>query len=81
MARNLLIIIVLLVAVVAAWAVLTMPDQRTFGQRASDAVNALPNGVTDASRQFEARTPGQKVGDAIKDAGQNLKNNTSSDGH
>jgi hypothetical protein len=77
--RNLLIAIVLLIAAVLVWGVLVMPDQRSTGQKIGDAANALPQGLDKAGRQLEDRTPGQKLGDAVKDTGDDIKNNTSSD--
>ena len=77
--RNLLIAIALLVAALLVWGVLIMPDQRTTGQKIGDAVDALPQGIDKAGRELEDRTPGQKLGDAVKDAGDDIKNNTSSD--
>jgi len=73
--RNLLTLLVILLIGVLAWGVLTMPDRRTTGQRIGDAVDALPN-VDRASREIQPRTPGQKLGDAVRDAGQNIKDNT-----
>jgi hypothetical protein len=74
--RNLIILAVIAILAIGAWAVLTMPDRRTTGQRIGDAVDALPNGLDAASRNLESRTPGQKLGDAIKDAGQGVKDST-----
>ncbi len=61
---------------IMAYGVLTMPDNRTGAQRIGDAVAELPNGVDKAARQLEDRTPGEKVGDAVKDVGQDIKDNT-----
>ena len=77
--RNLLIAIVLLIGAVLVWGVLVMPDQRSTGQKISDAVNTLPQGVDKAGRQLESRTPGEKLGDAVKDTGDDIKNTTSND--
>ncbi len=66
--RNLLLLLVVLVIGVFAWGVLTMPDQRSAGQKIGDAVDALPDGVDKAARELEDRTPGEKIGDAVKDA-------------
>lgn len=64
---------VLLIAIllIVGWGILTMPDQRTAGQKIGDAVDALPQGVDKAARQLEDRTPGEKIGDAVKDATNN----------
>ncbi|MBW8882754.1 MAG: hypothetical protein JF615_15440 [Asticcacaulis sp.] len=69
-------IIILLALLVVAWGVLTMPDQRSAGQRIGDAVDTLPQGVDKAGRELEKRTPGERLGDAVKDAGDDIKKNT-----
>lgn len=66
--KTLLTILIVVILGVLAWGVLTMPDQRTTGQKLGDAVDALPQGVDKAAEQLEDRTPGEKIGDAIKDA-------------
>jgi hypothetical protein len=65
-----------IVAAIVAWQVLTMPDQRTAGEKIGDAVDALPDGVDKAARQLEDRTPGEKLGDAVEDAGEEIQENT-----
>lgn len=71
--KTLLTILIVVILGVLAWGVLTMPDQRTTGERLGDAVDALPQGVDKAAKQLEDRTPGEKIGDAIKDATDNDK--------
>jgi len=66
--KGLITVIIVVILGVIAWGVLTMPDQRTSGERLGDAVDALPKGVDNAARELEPRTPGERVGDAIKDA-------------
>ena len=61
---------------VMAYGVLTMPDNRTGAQKLGDAIGELPNGVDQAARQLEDRTPGEKIGDAVQDAGESIKDNT-----
>lgn len=56
--------------------VLNAPDRRSAGDKIGDAINELPNGVDKASRQLEDRTPGEKLSDAAKDAGDDLKKAT-----
>jgi hypothetical protein len=56
--------------------VLNAPDNRDAGQKISDAINELPNGVDKASRQLESRTPGEKLKDAAKDEGDDIKKAT-----
>ena len=74
--RNLIAIVVVVVVAAMAWGILTMPDRRTPGQHVSDAIDQLPNGLDKAGRELEPRTPGQRIGDTVKDAGQNIKDNT-----
>jgi hypothetical protein len=64
------IIGVLIVAVVAVagYAMLTMPDQRSTGDRIGDAVDQLDNGLDDAARELEDRTPAERIRDDINDA-------------
>jgi predicted LPLAT superfamily acyltransferase len=61
---------------VLAYYVLTAPDRRSAGQKISDAVHELPEGTDKAARQLESRTPGEKLGDAAEDAGDDLKKAT-----
>ena len=74
--KTLIIILVTIFLGIVIWGILTMPDQRSAGQKIGDAVDALPQGVDKAARQLEDRTPGEKLGDAIKDAGDDIKKNT-----
>ena len=74
--RNILLIVIIVVLGVLAWVVLTMPDQRSAGQKIGDAVDALPNGIGNAAEQLEDRTPGEKLGDSVKDVGQDIKEST-----
>jgi short subunit fatty acids transporter len=72
------ILIVIILAAVG-YGVLTMPDKRGVGQKVDDAVDALPHGVDKAARQLEDRTPGEKLGDAVKDTGDKIKDSTKND--
>lgn len=74
--RTALGVIVLVIVGVLIYAVLTMPDRRNGAERVGDAIHELPNGVDKAARQLEDRTPGEKLGDAVKDAGDDIKNGT-----
>lgn len=69
-------LLIIVALAVIAWSVLTVPDQRSAGQKIGDAVDALPQGVDKAARQLEDRTPGEKIGDAVKDAGDTIKHET-----
>ncbi len=69
------VVIVIIVAVVL-YGVLTMPDRRNGAEKLGDAIHELPQGPDKAARQLEDRTPGQKLGDAIKDTGDSVKKET-----
>mgnify|MGYP000222533438 CR=1 FL=1 len=60
-------LIVLLLAA-AAYGFMTMPDRRTPGEKVGDAVGQLGNGVDDAARELEDRTPAERLGDGVRDA-------------
>ncbi len=64
-AVSLLFVIIILVA---GYFLLTMPDTRTTSEKVGDAVHDLDKGPDKAARQLEDRTPGQKLGDKLKDA-------------
>ena len=71
MNKNVKMIITLLVLIVVAggaYAVLTTPEDRSFGQKIKDAANSLDEGVDDAARQLEDRSPLEKMQDGYKDA-------------
>ena len=72
----LLIIVVVGVAAVLAYGLLTAQDRRSPTEKIGDAIHELPKGVDKAERQLENRTPGQKLGDAVKDAGDTIKENS-----
>ena len=74
--KSLLALVAIVIVGALAWGLLTMPDRRSTGQKIGDAVDALPQGVDKAARQLEDRTPGEKLGDAVKDAGDDIKRNT-----
>jgi hypothetical protein len=65
--RNVVIALAVLGVVLIAYFVLTMPDQRSTSQKISDAAHALDQGPGKAAQQLEDRTPGQRLGDTIKD--------------
>jgi len=69
-------LIVVLILAILAYGVLTMPDRRTGTEKIGDAIHDLDKGPDKAARQLEDRTPGQKLGDAVKDAGDDIKRNT-----
>jgi len=75
--RNLLFLALLIVAVAIAYAVLTQPDQRTTTQKLGDAIHELPHGIDKAADEMkDDRTPGEKLGDDIRHAGDKIKENS-----
>jgi hypothetical protein len=71
--KNLLIVAAVAVLLVIGSSALYAPDRRSGGQKISDAIDALPDGVDKAARQLEDRTPADKINDAAKDAGDAVK--------
>lgn len=71
--KFLLLVVVFVVLAFIGYNILNAPDRRDAGQKISDAINELPNGIDKASRQLENRTPGEKLSDAAKDTGNDLK--------
>ncbi|MDB5491653.1 MAG: hypothetical protein JWO78_1502 [Micavibrio sp.] len=65
--RNLMIAIVAVLVIGFGYMVMNQPDNRSVGQKISDAADELPN-MDKAGRQLEDRTPADKIGDAVKDA-------------
>lgn len=61
-------ILVLLVIGVGAFAALNAPDERSTGQHIEDAIDNLDEGVDDAARELEDRTPLERMEDEYNDA-------------
>jgi hypothetical protein len=59
--------LVLFVALAIA-AALTMPDRRSAGEKVGDAIGKLDEGVDDAGRELQSRTPIERMDDEVKDA-------------
>ncbi len=67
--RNTIItILVLAIVVIAGYVVLNQPDQRSTGEHVGDAISKLDEGVDDAARELEDRTPAERIKDDIDDA-------------
>ena len=66
---------VIIIAIIG-YSFLTMPDNRNGAEKLGDAIHELPKGVDKAARQLEDRTPGEKLGDAVKDTGDDIKRNS-----
>jgi hypothetical protein len=74
--RNLLIALVILAVLGLAY-IIVAPDQRTTTQKIGDAIHELPQGADKASQELDSdRTPGQKIGDAFRNAGDKIKENS-----
>ena len=73
--KALLVIILVVVVGIVAY-MLNAPDKRNPVQKQGDAIEQLPNGTDKAAREFKDRTPGEKLGDAVKDAGDDAKKST-----
>lgn len=71
-----LLIVAIIILAILAYGFLTMKDNRNGAERLGDAIHELPQGINKAERQLEDRTPGQKLGDTVKDAGDKIKENT-----
>ncbi|MDE2029224.1 MAG: hypothetical protein KGI97_01535 [Alphaproteobacteria bacterium] len=72
--RTAVVILVLAVLGIATYRYLTTPDTRSTSQRLGDAIHALPQGLDKAKSVYEDRTPGQKLGDDIKNIGNKIGN-------
>lgn len=60
-------VVVVAVAAFLAYGVMTMPDQRTTGERIGDSIDRLDEGLDDAARELEPRTPAERFGDEWED--------------
>ena len=70
--KWMIIALVTLIAALVGYGAMTMQDRRSATDKISDAVRVLPEGAAKAEQQLESRTPGQKLGDAIKENTQPL---------
>lgn len=61
-------VIAVLVVGFVAYAALTAPDQRSTGEKVGDAVGKLDEGLDDAGRELEDRTPAERISDEVQDA-------------
>lgn len=66
--RNIVVLVVLIALAFLAYGFLTMPDHRSTTEKVGDAIHELPKGPDKAVRELEDRTPGEKLGDKIKDS-------------
>ncbi len=68
MNSKIMTIIAIVAVVILAYFVLNTREDRTVGQKMSDAVEQLDNGVDNAARELQDRTPAEKIKDAVDDA-------------
>jgi short subunit fatty acids transporter len=61
-------VLVVLVVGFLLFKYMTTPEDRTVGQKVEAAVDNLDNGVDDAARELQDRTPAQRIEDGIEDA-------------
>jgi short subunit fatty acids transporter len=66
--KNLIIAIIVIAIALIAYSYMTTPENRSAGQKIDAAVNQLDNGVDNAARELQDRTPAERAKDAIKDA-------------
>ena len=65
---RVLSIIVAVLLIVVAYFMLTKPDNRGPLEKAGDAIGRLDEGVDDAARELEDRTPAERIQDGVEDA-------------
>lgn len=65
---TVLLVVVLAVAGFLGYQALNEPDHRSLGEKVGDAVDELDNGVDNAARELEDRTPAERIKDDIEDA-------------
>lgn len=70
-----LIVLAVIVVLAGIFYLSNYRDNRTFGQRMDEATEDLSsgNGIGDAVDNFHDRTPAEKVGAAIEDAGDKIQ--------
>ena len=74
--KFILVAALAVIIAIIGYDVLNAPDKRDAGEKFSDAVNELPNGVDKAARQLKDRTPGEKLSDAVSDENEKIKHAT-----
>jgi len=68
--------LVVIAVVLLGYILFTMPDKRSGKEKVHDAADELTGGVRKATRQLEDRIPAEKFDDAVKDASDDIKKNT-----
>ena len=68
-----IVLITIVIIALLAYVILTQRNQSSTMEKVGNAIQELPQGVDKAARQLEDRTPGEKLGDSVKDAGEKIK--------
>lgn len=68
MITGALIVAVVAIVGVGAYAMLTQPDERSANEHIGDAISKLDEGVDDAARELKDRTPAERIQDEYQDA-------------
>lgn len=71
--KAFLTILIISLITFAGYTALNVPDQRSAGEKISDALNAVYDGKDNPERQLQERTPGKKLKDAVKDVSEDIK--------
>ncbi|MGE3479587.1 MAG: hypothetical protein AB7G80_08960 [Dongiaceae bacterium] len=71
--RALIAALVIVVIAILGYLFLTQPDRRTTGERVGDAVEQLSDGVNDAGRELQDRTPAERLRDNAEEMKEDLR--------
>ncbi|MGE0251856.1 MAG: hypothetical protein AB7G80_01500 [Dongiaceae bacterium] len=71
--RALIAALVIVVIAILGYLFLTQPDRRTTGERVGDAVEQLSDGVGDAGRELQDRTPAERLRDNAEEMKEDLR--------
>lgn len=66
--KNLILVIAVIAIGAGVYTVMTTREDRTLGQKIDAATDQLDNGVDNAARELQDRTPAERIKDDIKDA-------------
>jgi hypothetical protein len=66
--KSLIAAILLAALLIVGYMALNAPDQRSTGEKIGDAIGKLDEGVDDAARELEDRTPAERIKDDLDDA-------------
>lgn len=75
--KTILIAVLAIILLGLGYVAFVMPDQRSTSDKIGDAIHELPNGPDKAAHELSSdRTPGEKIGDAVRGAGDTIKENS-----